>query len=102
MKVEEWLAAVNPPDDSDNLPANGATNGETKEQDKRKDVYGKVLELYCLFLLSRNEEWEFAQAFISGNFYLSENKKKAPAPSIIKSIIFVVLICRHTSPSCRI
>jgi len=100
MKVEEWLAAVNPPDELENLHLdNGATNGDTKEQSKKKDVYGKVLELYCLFLLSRNEEWEYAKSFISGNFYLSENKKRVHAPLSFNHFSSSYLICRSTSRS---
>ena len=77
LRVEEWLAAVPPPflypmtTDVNEL-ANGNNNGNAK----RKDCYGKVIELYCLALLPRNEEWEFANTFIDTNEYLSKSKKK--------------------------
>jgi len=41
--------------------------------------YGKVLELYVLSLLPRNEEWEFAKDFIETNEYLSDVKKTVSA-----------------------
>jgi hypothetical protein len=58
--VEEWLAAVPSP-----VP-----------YEKEKDLYGKVIELYCLGLLPRNKEWEFARTFIGMNEYLSKSRKE--------------------------
>lgn len=75
LKVEEWLAAVPPPFPLHSSELNGLTNGESIGTSKQKDFYGKVLELYCLSLLPRNEEWEFAKTFIYMNEYLSEHKK---------------------------
>lgn len=89
LKVEEWLAALPPPypmqstSDMDSL-----TNGETNGNVKGKDFYGKVLELYILSLLPRNEEWEFANTFIGMNEYLSDSKKKV-------SILIDVVHHRH-------
>jgi hypothetical protein len=77
LKVEEWLAAVPPPYPFDaGGEINGGTNGVTNGPSKSKDFYGKVVELYCLVLLPRNEEWDFANTFIEMNEYLSESKKK--------------------------
>jgi hypothetical protein len=77
LKVEEWLAAVPPPYPFDaGGEINGGTNGVTNGAAKSKDFYGKVVELYCLVLLPRNEEWDFANTFIEMNEYLSESKKK--------------------------
>jgi hypothetical protein len=76
LRVEEWLAAVPPPFPFESsTPINGDTNGVNGSV-KRKDQYGKVLELYCLFLLPRNEEWDFASTFIGMNEYLLDAKKK--------------------------
>lgn len=75
LKVEEWLAAVPPPFPLHSSELVGLTNGEVNGTSKQKDFYGKVLELYCLSLLPRNEEWEFAKTFIYMNEYLSEHKK---------------------------
>jgi len=74
LKVEEWLSAVPPPYSYDAAGAeiNGVTNGTSKT----KDYYGKVLELYCLVILPRNGEWDFAKTFIEMNEYLSDSKKK--------------------------
>src|SRR5271169_1537732 len=71
LKVEEWLAAVPPPYPyQSSADINGLVNGESNGV-KQKDYYGMVLELYCLALLPRNEEWEFANTFIEMNEYLS-------------------------------
>jgi hypothetical protein len=77
LKVEEWLAAV-PPPFSYHSSADVSTvrDGSSIPTAKQKDYYGKVLELYCLFLLPQNEEWEFARTFIDMNEYLSESRKK--------------------------
>jgi len=77
LKVEEWLAAVPAPfpyESAENL--NGVTGAVTNGTGKVKDFYGKVLELYCLSLLPRNEEWDYANSFIDMNDFLSEAKKK--------------------------
>src|SRR5208282_258274 len=77
LKVEEWLAAVPPPFpyQSTIIDINSPTNGESNGV-KQRDYYGQVLELYCLVLLPRNEEWEFANTFIEMNEYLSDARKK--------------------------
>ena len=75
LKVEEWLCAVSPP-----FPCKYTVDigGFTDELTgvKQKDHYGNVLELYCLSILPRNEEWEFAKTFIEMNEYLSDSRKK--------------------------
>ena len=77
LKVEEWLAAVPPPFPLHSTELNGLMNGgAVNGTSKQKDFYGKVLELYCLSLLPRNEEWEFAKTFIDMNEYLSDYKKR--------------------------
>jgi hypothetical protein len=76
LKVEEWLAAVPPPYPyQSTTEIRGLTNGESNGV-KQRNYYGKVLELYCLSLLPRNEEWEFANTFIDMNEYLSDARKK--------------------------
>jgi hypothetical protein len=76
LRVEEWLAVVPPPFPFESTTMiNGVTNG-TNGSMKTKDHYGKVVELYCLFLLPKNEEWDFANTFIDMNEYLSDSKKK--------------------------
>jgi len=81
LKVEEWLAAVPPPYPYESVgDINGVTNGTSKS----KNFYGKVVELYCLVLLPRNEEWDFAVTFIEMNEYLSDSKKKVNSPSQIR------------------
>jgi hypothetical protein len=92
LRVEEWLAAVDPPVDNTSINGdstsivngdsnvvsgldNGSLNGDSIVP-KQKEFYGKVVELYCLFLLPRNQEWEFANTFINMNDYLSSSKKK--------------------------
>ena len=78
MKVEEWLAAVPPPYPMQSTSdMDSQTNGDTNGNVKGKEFYGRVLELYILSLLPRNEEWEFANTFIGMNEYLSESKKRA-------------------------
>lgn len=72
LKVEEWLAAVPPP-----YPYQSTTEiSELTNGVKQRNYYSKVLELYCLSLLPRNEEWEFANTFIDMNEYLSDARKK--------------------------
>lgn len=82
LRVEEWLAAVPPPFpyQSTIIDNNSLTNGESNGV-KHRDYYGKVLELYCLALLPRNEEWEFANTFIEMNEYLSDYRKKVNRPT---------------------
>jgi hypothetical protein len=76
LKVEEWLAAVPPPYPyQSSAVIDGLVNDESNGV-KQKDYYGKVLELYCLALLPRNEEWDFANTFIEMNEYLSDARKK--------------------------
>ena len=77
LRVEEWLAAVPPPYPLQSSQIAGLTNGE---RSSGKDWYGKVLELYCLSILPRNEEWDFATTFIGMNEYLSQSKKQVPLP----------------------
>ena len=81
LRVEEWLAAVPPPFPVRSTELNGLTNGEVNGTSKQKDYYGKVLELYCLSLLPKNEEWEFAKTFIDMNEYLSDTKKRVESCS---------------------
>lgn len=80
LRIEEWLAAVPPPFpcQSTVVDMNGLTNGESNGV-RHKDYYGKVLEFYCLILLPRNEEWEFANTFLEMNDYLSESRKNVNA-----------------------
>lgn len=91
LKVEEWLAAVPPPFPLHSTELNGLTDGTNGTNgmngeavvngtSKQKDYYGKVLELYCLSLLPKNEEWEFAKTFIDMNEYLSDTKKRVGSP----------------------
>jgi hypothetical protein len=77
LKVEEWLAAVPPPFPYQSTnDFNGSMNGESNGLPRYRDYYGKILELYCLSLLPRNDEWEFANTFIGMNEYLSDPKKR--------------------------
>ena len=84
LKVEEWLAAVPPPYPiRSTFNIESLTNGETNGNIPGKDFYGKVLELYILSLLPRNEEWEFANTFIGMNEYLSDSKKRVLSLEIL-------------------
>ena len=92
MKVEEWLAAVPPPYPDDSAgEINDVTNGKTDGGSKaNKDFYGTVVELYCLGILPKNDEWDFANTFIEMSEYLSESKKKVSVtlnPSNIRRIM---------------
>lgn len=88
--VEEWLAAVPTPFPPQPVVDNGVANGDNNG--KQRDYYGNVLELYCLALLSRNEEWEFANTFIETNEYLIDSKKRVVLSNFHTKV-------RNTSPN---
>jgi hypothetical protein len=75
LRVEEWIA-VAPPPFPYQTDVNGVKDGDSNGATKPKDYYDKIVESYCLFLLPRNEEWDFAIIFIGKNEYLSESRKK--------------------------
>jgi len=77
LRAEEWLSAVPPPYPLQSPQVNGqngVTNGDNNLEGK--ELYGKVLEVYCISLLPRNEEWDFAKEFIQLSAYLSPQKKQ--------------------------
>ncbi|KAK1750757.1 hypothetical protein QBC47DRAFT_352896 [Echria macrotheca] len=86
-RLENYLAAVRTPNldlsgrFSDSTPrrfrspAKGAPSGADTPRDLNSRV--KILELYTLHVLVRNNEWEYAREFISLSAILDEERREA-------------------------
>lgn len=89
-RLENYLAAANTPnlDISDRFPVNPsprhtpryrspakATSGADTPRDLNARV--KILELYTLHVLLRNNEWDYAREFISMSSVLDEERREA-------------------------
>ncbi|KAM7221457.1 hypothetical protein V8F06_003232 [Rhypophila decipiens] len=85
-RLENYLAAARTPnlDISDRFrnptkrlqsPAKGASNGADTPRDLNARV--KILELYTLHALPRNNEWEYAREFITMSAVLDDERREA-------------------------
>ena len=91
-RLESYLAAANTPnlDISDRFPVNpssprpppryrspakGGTSGADTPRDLNARV--KILELYTLHVLLRNNEWDYAREFISMSSVLDDERREA-------------------------
>lgn len=85
-RLEDYLLAARTPnlDISDRLnkaskrlqsPAKGAASGADTPRDLNARV--KILELYTLHVLPRNNQWEYAREFITMSVVLDEERREA-------------------------
>ncbi|KAI9723545.1 MAG: hypothetical protein M1828_004141 [Chrysothrix sp. TS-e1954] len=83
QKLEAYLAAVQNPllDVSGHMARSGKTNGHAHQNGTStpRDLSSrlKILEIYTLHVLPRNEEWEYAREFINMSEILDEERKEA-------------------------
>lgn len=89
-RLENYLAAANTPnlDISDRFPVNPSPNRTPRYRSPAKATSGadtprdlnarvKILELYTLHVLLRNNEWDYAREFISMSSVLDEERREA-------------------------
>jgi hypothetical protein len=69
--LEEWLTR----------------RGQYDGVDKDEEGYEKVLEIYCLHLLPRLEQWDYAKEFLQYEEELPPERREVRSPSHMKSIV---------------
>lgn len=85
--IEEWLARRPlPRTSSPNLLGDGtlSKNGKRMAED---DGYAKVVDVYCLHVLPRLEDWEYAMEFMKYEVELSEERRMVCLVSCLPSRI---------------
>jgi len=68
MMAEEWLSKRESP-----IMLNG---GSTGEDDTEEGGYDKVIEIYCLRILPKLEQWDYAKEFLQFESELSEPRRE--------------------------
>ncbi|KAG8691035.1 hypothetical protein FRC08_010286 [Ceratobasidium sp. 394] len=68
--IEDWLANRDPLGPSVDVESSGATKGGEREG------YEKVVEVYCLHVLPRLNEWDYARDFLDSEMEMTPAKRQ--------------------------